>query len=344
MNDEFTSTRSTQGIGGSCGGPLNSRPMFTVFTPTFNRSKTLSRVFDALRGQTYGDFEWVIVDDGSTDDTAAVVAEMRNTAPFPVRFFQQQHGHKKTAVNRGVQEARGDFFLCWDSDDSAPNTTLADMVAAWQAIPTSERLAFCGVWGLCATPSGDIVGSRFPADVFDSNHAAIRHCHRCHGEKWGFVRTSVMRDFPYPQNIRGYVPEGVVWARIGQHYQTRYINKILRVYYDESDSLTRARSHAWTNAPGLALWACEVLRSEAGWFWWSPSTFVHSAVNVTRFRWHAWVMGVSISLPTLCFSPKALVALFYPLGLFVFFSDYAGKRLQALFRRYYVACGGPRAR
>ena len=90
---------------------MKNRYKFTVFTPTYNRAYVLRRAFESLQRQTFKNFEWVIVDDGSTDNTKRVLAELAQEASFPVRYFYQTHGHKKKAINYGVREARGELCL-----------------------------------------------------------------------------------------------------------------------------------------------------------------------------------------------------------------------------------------
>ncbi|MGQ9564843.1 MAG: glycosyltransferase family 2 protein, partial [Thermogutta sp.] len=91
---------------------------FTVFTPTYNRAHTLSRTYESIRRQTIRDFEWVIVDDGSTDGTDELVQQWQQECnDFPIRYFWQPNQHKKVAFNRGVREAKGQWFVPIDSDD-----------------------------------------------------------------------------------------------------------------------------------------------------------------------------------------------------------------------------------
>lgn len=91
-------------------------PTFTVFTPTYNRAHTLLRVFSSLQAQTFQDFEWLIVDDGSTDGTEELIKHWGSESHFPVRYFKQENRGKHVAFNRGVREATGQFFLPLDSD------------------------------------------------------------------------------------------------------------------------------------------------------------------------------------------------------------------------------------
>src|SRR5690606_27363734 len=93
------------------------RPLFTVLTLTYNRVHTLSRVYESLAEQTFQDFEWLVIDDGSVDDTRARVLAWQQQARFPIRYEWQPNGCKKTAFNRGVRETRGELVVVLDSDD-----------------------------------------------------------------------------------------------------------------------------------------------------------------------------------------------------------------------------------
>lgn len=83
--------------------------MLTVFTPTYNRAATLARVYESLQRQTFRDFEWLIVDDGSEDETAELVERWRSTCSFPIRYLWQPNQGKHVAFNRGVELAQGEY-------------------------------------------------------------------------------------------------------------------------------------------------------------------------------------------------------------------------------------------
>ena len=142
--------------------------LFTVFTPTYNRAHTLRRVYDSLCAQTLRDFEWIVIDDGSTDGTAELVANWVKAADFPVRFFRQEHSGKHIAHNLAMREARGKFFLPLDSDDACAPRALERMAYHWNTIPDSERALYSGVDGLCSDQNGEIIGDRFPSEPFDT--------------------------------------------------------------------------------------------------------------------------------------------------------------------------------
>ena len=140
-----------------------------------------------------------MVDDGSTDNTHASVLAWQARAAFPIRYVWQNNQHKKTAFNRGVREARGELIVGLDSDDEMPPDALQIFKSVWDSIPPARRDSYVAVTGLCARPDGSVVGDRYPQDVFDSTAVDVYFRHRIKGEKFGCMRTSVLRKFPSPR-------------------------------------------------------------------------------------------------------------------------------------------------
>ncbi len=260
---------------------------FTVFTPTHNRAHTLPRVYESLKAQTFRDFEWLIVDDGST--ASGLVAQWIGEAIIPIRYIKQAHGHKKVAHNRAVQEARGAFLLPLDSDDELLPDALAILYEAWLGIPEPEREHFTGVCGLCVDESGRVVGDAFPMNCMHSDVLEVRYVHRIEGEKCGFNRVDVLRGYPFPDKIHGYVPESVVWHSIAERYKTCFINRPVRVYHADVESVTRPRRRLEAirrHAEGHAYLARETLDRELHYFRYRPVWFLKMAANYTRFHCH----------------------------------------------------------
>lgn len=269
-------------------------PLFTIFTPTYNRAHTLQRVYESIAAQSLRDFEWIVVDDGSTDNTADLITAWARKADFPIRYFHQVHGHKKTAFNRGVREARGELFICWDSDDTAPPTALDILRDRWFAIPLEERAAYVGITGLCADEQGNVVGDRYPTSPYDSDCLHLTLSDGIGGEKWGFQRTAILRDYPFPEFIEGFVAEGLVWNAIARKYRTRYVNDILRVYHVEQDSLIHSRktvAKMRNMAEGRCYMAADFLDNDWRWFFRAPVRVTKIMADYTRFAWHLWRSG-----------------------------------------------------
>jgi glycosyltransferase involved in cell wall biosynthesis len=211
-------------------------PLFTVFTATFNRRETLGRVFRSLQEQTSRDFEWLIVDDGSTDGTEELIAPWRAAADFPIRYFRQDNAGKHVAMNRGAREAAGELFLPLDSDDACVPEAIATFARHWQAIPSPARERFSGICCHCMDEHGHLLGNGFGEPWFDAYPAQVAGTGRVVGEKWGFHRTEIQRRFPFPEYpAEKSVPESLVWDRIGREYMLRYIDVALRIYHPSPD-------------------------------------------------------------------------------------------------------------
>lgn len=294
---------------------------FTVFTPTFNRAHTLPRVWASLQRQSFREFEWVIVDDGSTDNTSDLIPAFREQSAFPVVYLKQPHGHKKAAFNLGVRAARGELFLTLDSDDECVPQALERLWWHWNNIPDTERPHFSAVTALCTYPNGTTVGNRFPgSEWFDSDSIEIVHRWKMSGEKWGFQRTDVLRQFPFPEHIDGFVPEGVVWVQIALYYKTRFINEALRIYHQSPDALTRGSGPRKASARGTAYWMDSTFRHEFQYFRYHPKWFIRCAINFTRFHLHA---GDSPLTKAFDFDTAvtALLLTAYPLGRLAYLLD-----------------------
>ena len=199
----------------------------------------LRHVYEDLCAQTLPEFEWLIVDDGSTDETRAVVESWAVVAPFPIRYCHQPNAGKHVALNRGARDARGLLFLILDSDDRCVPESLAVFRAAWEAIPPADRESFSSVIALCRTPDGRIIGDPLPAATVDATTLAEHLRYRAAGERWGVTRTEVLRKFPLPE-IAGerFVAEGVSWNRMARHHKARFINQALQVKHFQAGGLT----------------------------------------------------------------------------------------------------------
>lgn len=210
---------------------------FTVFTPTYNRAHLLRRAYESLAKQTFRDFEWLVVDDGSTDDTQSLMQELQARASFPVRCVRQANAGKCAATNRAAKQARGRFFAFLDSDDEYLPTALESLKRNWDTIPDQDKHKFSAVTGHTQDLDGNLVGTRFPHDPTDSNSLEIRFRHGVRGEKSGFHRTEVLKEFPFDtfENEIS-VPDSLVHHRIALKYKTRYVNEVIRVYHDTPDS------------------------------------------------------------------------------------------------------------
>jgi glycosyltransferase involved in cell wall biosynthesis/SAM-dependent methyltransferase len=304
---------------------------FTVFTPTYNRAATLPRVYASLTAQTFRDFEWLIGDDGSSDGTRELVERWMREASFPIRYFWQPNRGKHVTYNEGVRRAQGELFLTLDSDDACVPHALERFKRIWDDIPEADRGGFSAVTALCVDQHGQLVGDRFPRDPTDSDSLEIRYRYKVRGEKWGFQRTAVLREFPFPEPEGArHVPPSVAWSAIAGRYKTRYVNEMLRIYYvdERADRLSRGQARV-RNARGLALWHGTVLCRHLRWLPAAPIRFAGSAVNYVRYSLHDRV-GVAAAIRRLDVPGARLLAvLALPVGVAVYVRDRASARRAA---------------
>ena len=280
---------------------------FTVFTATYNRAHTLHRVYESLSAQTFQDFEWLIIDDGSTDGTGTLVRHwMDEASSFPIRYIHQGNQGKHVALNRGVLEARGRFFLNLDSDDSCVPWALERFRFHWNAIPETQRQTFCGLTALCRRPDGTLVGGEFPSKVMDCSVLDMNYRYDCRWEKWGFLVTSIVRQYPYPV-IEGerFVAESLIFNRMGLQYQTRWVSEALRIYHDTPQSLTRGSTRV-RNCKSAAMYYREFislaypmplrhrLRAYTNYFRYSVHVMLHRRWTSARRRAKAPTPAVTL--------------------------------------------------
>ena len=292
------------------------RYTFTVFTPTYNRAHLLPRVYESLKQQTFRDFEWLIIDDGSKDNTREIVEPWQGAAPFPVRYIAQPNGGKHTAVNRGAREAQGRLIAILDSDDWYVPQALERFLHHWNSIPASGQPAFAGVTGLCSYPSGELIGSRFPADAFDSDPIDLRYRYHVQGEKSGVVRADVLRQFPYPENIGKYISESVVWNRIARSYKTRFFNEVLTVKEFQPGGITRDGRLLQVRNSQASLFTCQELLAIADRL--PLKVRVKTYANYVRHSLH---QGVCFTKQVAAVPSKAFFCCCYAVGAYLKIQD-----------------------
>jgi glycosyltransferase involved in cell wall biosynthesis len=261
-------------------------PIFSVFTPAFNSSKYIHRVYESLIAQTRQDFEWIVVDDASLDGTLDLMREYQRSAPFPIVLIgKSKNQGYLDSYNRALSAARGSFFLPCGHDDTFASNTLEFAEIAWNGIPGPAQSGFAGITVLCSDPSGKVL-EPLPEDQMDSNFLEMYFTHKLRAEQWTIFRTEVCKQYPFPAERR--MGESVyAWFPISENYQFRYFNVPLRTYYrDNPESVTNNRN------PGLhAFDQSEISRLMIGYTVrrWRTNEFallLHCA-RFLRFRWHA---------------------------------------------------------
>lgn len=285
-------------------------PFITILTPTYNRASLLPRLFDSLLRQTNKDFEWIVVDDGSTDDTREVVANLKEKCgeAFPMGYVYKANGGKHMAINIGAERARGELLFIADSDDLLIDDALETVANSWHDI--SDDKSFAGIAGLdIAMDTREVIGSGLPQEHIDCNAIDIRYRHHVTGDMKEVFRTEVLREFPFPEFAgERFCPEQLVWFRMARRYRLRYINKPIYIADYQPDGITAGITRARMRNPSASmltyaeLTECPVpflVKVKAAinfWRFWHCRTAT-SVVPRVALRWHwlrplGWMMHV----------------------------------------------------
>ena len=238
--------------------------MITVFTPTYNRAYTLGDLYESLLKQTCFDFEWLIVDDGSADNTEELVKNWTDNGKFAVRYYKKANGGKPSAINCGLQLAKGEYFWIIDSDDTATPNGVETCLKWITNLPEGEK--FAGVGGLRGDKKGGIIGTTFEGEYVDAT-TLERTQHNIGGDKSEVFFTDVIKQFPFPEFAgEKFVPEALIWNRIAKEgYKIRWFNEIVHITEYLEDGMTKnVDSNLIRNWQGYSLYVRELMTGPAG--------------------------------------------------------------------------------
>lgn len=201
--------------------------LLTVFTPTFNRAYCLHQVYESLRIQTSQNFTWLIVDDGSTDNTKELVDLWISEAQIDIQYIFKENGGMHTGHNIAYENIKTELNVCCDSDDFMPENAVELIEQKWQSL--SNKSIIAGIVGLDVYKSGKVVGQPFPNDLEYSTLDDIYNKHKSAGDKKLVLRTDVVRKYPAYPTFEGerFVPLGILYLMIDQDYLLACLNEPL---------------------------------------------------------------------------------------------------------------------
>ena len=234
----------------------------TVFTPTFNRAYIIEKLYRSLQRQTFRDFEWLIVDDGSSDNTEEVISAWQQDGnDFPIRYYKKENGGKCRAINYGVDFARGELFFNVDSDDYLTDDAL-EKIDKWEKeLPKDGK--FCGVVGNLGTSPTETPNTPWPEPYRDASllERYEEFSDRpIDGERAWVFYTELQKKYKYPEfEGENFITPAVTWNRMAHDgYLVRIFDDIIWVYEYQPDGLTASGNKRFINRPqGHGLWLRE---------------------------------------------------------------------------------------
>lgn len=210
----------------------------SIITPVFNREKLLHNCYQSLKKQTSNDFEWIIVDDGSTDDTLAVAESFK--APFEITVISKPNGGKHTALNASHPYIRGDYVLILDSDDTLIPSAVADVLDGWKEFEGNQDIGVViflrgsdEVRPLCKAYDED---EGKPVDISRYHRECLISSDACE-----VIKTELFKKYPFPEfEGEKFVAEGALWTRVGFTHKCVYINKVIYICEYLEGGLTKS--------------------------------------------------------------------------------------------------------
>lgn len=231
----------------------------TVFTPTYNRGYIIEKLYHSLQRQRFTDFEWIVVDDGSVDQTEEIFRNITKEAnDFCIRYVKTSNGGKHRAINTGVSLAEGELFLIVDSDDYLSENALEVIDQMERSIPASIKKQFAGVCGQKGYNTNTAIGRTFEGETLDITMLE-RPKHKIYGDKAEVFYSAVMRQYPFPVfDGENFLTECIVWDRIAADgLKLRFFNQIIMICNYLEDGLTAQGNELFVNNPkgwGLSIY------------------------------------------------------------------------------------------
>lgn len=213
----------------------------TVLTPTYNRRKLLGKLYESLCAQDCKDFEWLIVDDGSTDDTCEGVDQMKQTADFPISYHKKENGGKHTALNYAYQFINTPLTFIVDSDDLLTGDAISCVNEIYKKYKNESDL--CGFSFLRGKPDGGYLStSGVPQDGMKESYVECRINRNIGGDMAEVWYTHCLKEYPFPE-FQGekFLGEDIIWVRMSEKYKMRFFNRVIYISDYLEDGLTNNR-------------------------------------------------------------------------------------------------------
>lgn len=233
----------------------------TICTPTYNRAHCLSMLYKSLCIQTNTNFEWLIIDDGSIDETELLVKEwIDKEKKFEIRYIKKKNGGKHTAINYGVKNAKGNIFFIVDSDDYLIEKAVEVILFDIKSLPEEK---FAGIGYNKQFVDGSLVGGTFEGNYIDAT-ALERPKYNIQGDKAEVFYTELLKKYPFPVfDDEHFLTEALVWNRIAYDgYKLRWYNKAIYICEYRNDGLSMNASNI-NNFKGYTLFIQELMGYKA---------------------------------------------------------------------------------
>lgn len=220
----------------------------TILTPVYNRQYMIENLYNSLLRQTSKNFEWLIVDDGSTDNIKSWVENVKQESPIKIRYIYQKNGGKHRALNTGISQIDSEMTFIVDSDDYIKDDAIDTINKYYEKYKLDNSI--CGFSFLRCYPDGKINGPKFKNDEYRSDYIKCRLNQNIWGDKAEVYYTKCLKEYPFLE-VPGekFLVESYVWAQLALKYDMIHINRAIYVGNYLEDGLTSSMNKRKFDSP-----------------------------------------------------------------------------------------------
>lgn len=217
----------------------NAISYLTILTPTYNRGKLLKKCYESLKRQTVQRFQWLIIDDGSNDDTEQIVSEFcKESCDMDITYLKKNNGGKHTALNYAHPYIKGEYVLILDSDDILIDKAVEMVYSGWKEY---EHIDEVGIviylkGESIETPNAYVKDEFTIVDIMSYPRCCVKGQDCCE-----IIRTELLKKYPFPEfENEKFVSEGALWNRVALTHKCVYINQVIYLCEYLEDGLTKS--------------------------------------------------------------------------------------------------------
>ena len=234
--------------------------ILTIFTPSYNRAYTLHKCYESLKNQSNKDFKWLVIDDGSTDNTKELVQSWIDENELDIKYIYQKNQGMHGAHNTAYENIDTELNVCIDSDDYMPYDAVEKIISFWNK-RKDDSLA--GIIGLDAYENGKVIGTEFPDHIKESTLFDLYYKYGISGDKKIVYRTELTKKYPYPIfEGEKYVGLAYKYYKIDEKYKLATLNEVLCIVEYMEDGSSRNMLRQYRNNPkGFAFYRKENMKN-----------------------------------------------------------------------------------
>lgn len=232
-----------------------SHPYLSIVTPTYNRGHLLTECYQSLCRQTDKDFQWIIVDDGSKDNTQDVVKTF-NTKDFEIIFAQKENGGKHTALNAAHPYIQSKYVLILDSDDQLTEDAVCAVREAWDRWENRSDVGIVTFLkgGAADNPDCEVSDYETPVDILRYRRTVHYGSDCCE-----VIRSELFLKYPFPEYAgERFISECALWNRVSLTHKCVYINKVIYLFEYLEGGLTKSGRKLRISNPRGGMFICDL--------------------------------------------------------------------------------------